>query len=178
MSEPFSRVLRVEAIPRDGRTVDIEASPSEREALAAIYQLPSIEELSAGFTLRRSAGGEVRVTGAVHGRLTQLCVVSLEPFPADVDEEVDVQFAPLPDGAAAPRLAEEPQTFSIADEDEPDPIIDGKIDLGALAAEFFALGLDSHPRKPGAVLEWSGDEEEGEGSPFSALRGRDGGTRD
>ena len=29
-------------------------------------------------------------------------------------------------------------------------MIDGKIDLGALAAEFFALGLDPYPRKPGA----------------------------
>ena len=56
--------------------------------------------------------------------------------------------APAEDGAARrPRC--EPETFSIDDEDEPDPIIDGKIDLGALAAEFFALGLDPYPRKPG-----------------------------
>ena len=40
-------------------------------------------------------------------------------------------------------------TVSLADEDDPDPVIDGKIDLGALAAEFFALGLDPYPRKPG-----------------------------
>ena len=62
----------------------------------------------------------------------------------------------------------ETETFSIADEDEPDPIIDGKIDLGALAAEFFALGLDPYPRKPGVSFE-SPEEAEATVSPFSAL---------
>ena len=37
-------------------------------------------------------------------------------------------------------------------EDAPDPIVDGKIDLGALAAEFLALGLDPYPRKPGVAF--------------------------
>jgi hypothetical protein len=39
--------------------------------------------------------------------------------------------------------------FAIGEEEEPDPIVDGKIDLGALAAEFMILGLDPYPRKPG-----------------------------
>jgi uncharacterized metal-binding protein YceD (DUF177 family) len=173
MSEPFSRIVRVEAVPKDGQTVNVEANPAEREALAALYRLPSIEALTARFTLNRSSAGEVRVGGAVHGRLTQICVISLEPFPAAVDEEVDVRFAPIARDAAARRPVDEPQTFSLADEDEPDPIIDGKIDLGALAAEFFALGLDPHPRKPGAAFEWPGDEKEEDMSPFSILR-RDG----
>jgi Large ribosomal RNA subunit accumulation protein YceD len=171
MSEPFSRIVRVDSIPSGGKTVAIEASPTEREALAALYRLPSIEALSAELTLKRSAQDEVRVKGAVHGRLTQTCVVSLEPFPAVVDEEVDVRFAELADDVAARRLSNEPQTFSIDDEDEPDPIIEGRIDLGALAAEFFALGLDPYPRKPGAAFEAPQDREDA-ASPFSALAGR------
>src|SRR5271165_752837 len=171
MSEPFSRVVRVDSIPRGGQTVAIEASPAEREALAALYLLPSIEALSAEFTLKPSARDEVWVRGAVDGRLTQTCVVSLEPFPAVVNEEVDVRFAELADDVAARRLSNEPQTFSIDDEDEPDPIIDGRIDLGALAAEFFALGLDPYPRKPGAAFESPQDREDA-ASPFSALADR------
>ena len=57
----------------------------------------------------------------------------------------------------------------MADEDEPDPIIDGKIDLGALAAEFFALGLDPYPRKPGVVCSNRPKSREATISPFSAL---------
>ena len=41
------------------------------------------------------------------------------------------------------------EAVELADEDRPDPVVDGKIDLGAVAAEFFALGLDPYPRKPG-----------------------------
>lgn len=56
----------------------------------------------------------------------------------------------------------------MADGDEPDPIIDGKVDLGVLAAEFFALGLDPYPRKPGASFK-PPDEQRAKDSPFSAL---------
>jgi hypothetical protein len=54
------------------------------------------------------------------------------------------------------------------EEDPPDPIIDGRIDLGALAAEFLALGLDPYPRKPGAAFDLGEAEPERE-SPFAAL---------
>ena len=170
MSERLSRIIRVDAIPEEGQTVALEASAAEREALAAFYELPSIEALSASLEVRRAARGEVRVTGAVHGVVTQICVISLEPFQASVNEEIDVRFAPrgLEDQKAH---AHETQGFTMADEDEPDPIIEGKIDVGALAAEFFELGLDAYPRKPGATFEFRLDQSENL-SPFAALAGR------
>ena len=171
MQEPFSRVVRVEALPRDGETLAIEANPAERQALAAFLRLPSIERLSATLTVRRAARGGVRVTGTVQGELTQTCVVTLEPFPAAVEEEIDVRFAPRDEKGAERRPREEPETVSMTDEDEPDPIVDGKVDLGALAAEFFALGLDPYPRRPGAEFERP-PEAEAETTPFAVLRGR------
>ena len=169
--EPFSRVIRVEAIPREGQTVTFEADAAEREALAAFLKLAPIEALSAALALTRSGSGGVKVTGAVHGELTQVCVVSLEPFPATVDEEIDVRFAPRAEDGAAGKPWTEPESFSMTDEGEPDPIVDGKIDLGALAAEFFALGLDPYPRKPGATFE-SPEEPDATVSPFAALAAR------
>jgi uncharacterized metal-binding protein YceD (DUF177 family) len=160
-------MVRVDSLPKEGQKVTIEANPAEREALAAFLKLPSIEELGASLTLTPS-GRRVRVTGAVRGELTQICVVSLEPFPATIDEEVDVLFAPRAEGGPARRAAEEPRTFSMTDEGEPDPIVEGKIDLGALAAEFLALGLDPYPRKPGVSFE-SPEQPEATVSPFSAL---------
>jgi hypothetical protein len=168
ISEPFSRIVRLDALPAEGETFALEATPEERAALARSYKLPSIEALTASLTVRRASRGGARVTGGVHGELTQTCVVSLDPFPAVVDEEVDVRFAPPTDDR--PRPADEPFTVSM-DEDEPDSLIDGKIDLGALAAEFFAIGLDPYPRKPGVVFEPSSEEPE-ELSPFTVLRGK------
>ena len=169
--EPFSRVIRVEALPKEGQTVTIEANAAEREALAAFLKLPSIEALGATLALTRSGSGGVRVTGSVHGELTQVCVVSLEPFPATVNEEVDVRFAPRPEDGAAARPWAEPESFSMTNEDEPDPIVEGKIDLGAVATEFFSLGLDPYPRKPGASFE-SPEEPQATVSPFASLASR------
>ena len=149
----FSRLVRVDAIPREGQVITIEATPAEREELASFYRLPAIAALTATLRLEPWGRGGAHVTGDVHGELTQICVVSLEPFPATVDEDVDVRFAPETAANSRSTSTKETETFSLADEDEPDPVIDGKIDLGALAAEFFALGLDPYPRKPDAVFD-------------------------
>jgi uncharacterized metal-binding protein YceD (DUF177 family) len=168
----FSRLVRVDALLREGQAVTIEASPAEREELAQFYRLPAIAALTATLRLDPWGQGGARVTGTVHGELTQTCVVSLEPFPATVDEDVDVRFTPQSPANSRSRPIEETQTFSLADEDEPDPVIDGKIDLGALTAELFALGLDPYPRKPGAAFDEEGTDSEPTDSPFAALAQR------
>ena len=167
----FSRLVRVDALAREGQVITIEANPAEREELASFYRLPAIAALTATLRLDPWGQGGARVTGAVHGELTQICVVSLEPFPATVDEDVDVRFAPQTAANSRSTAIEETQTFSL-DEDEPDPVIDGKIDLGALTAELFALGLDPYPRKLGAVLSGGGPNSEPTDSPFAALAQR------
>ena len=169
----FSRLVRVDALPREGQAVTIEATPAEREELALFYRLPAVTALTATLRVDPWGKGGARVTGAVHGELTQVCVVSLEPFPATVDEDVDVRFAPQTAANSRSTAIKETQTFSLADEDEPDPIVDGKIDLGALAAELFALGLDPYPRKPGAAFDEGGTSSEPTDSPFAALAQRD-----
>jgi Large ribosomal RNA subunit accumulation protein YceD len=169
----FSRLVRVDHLPREGQVVTIEATPAERKDLASFYRLPDIAVLTATLRLEPWGRGGARATGAVHGELTQVCIVSLEPFPATVDEDVDVRFAPQTAADRKSSAEQEAQTFSLADEDGPDPVIDGKIDLGALTAEFFALGLDPYPRKPGAVLDEERTNSGPTDSPFAALAQRD-----
>jgi uncharacterized metal-binding protein YceD (DUF177 family) len=167
---PFSRPVRVEPLPKDGLSHTIEANEAERAALATLNGLPAIAKLTANLTLRRAGRNGVRVVGEVHADLTQTCVVSLEPFEVVVDDSVDVRFAPPRETEEARRKQSDSETdaANIDDEDPPDPIVDGKIDLGALAAEFMALALDPYPRKPDALFE---QPEEGgqKDSPFDAL---------
>jgi hypothetical protein len=49
-------------------------------------------------------------------------------------------------------------------------LLDGAIDLGALAIEFLILGIDPYPRKPGAKFEPPQDLKPDPG-PFAALAG-------
>ena len=168
---PLTRLVRVDALPQEGRTVTIEASPSEREALASLYKLPAIAALTANLRLEPVGRGGARVTGAVHAELTQICVVSLEPFPGTVDETVDTRFAPQAEEELGRRAGRETLTISLADDDDPDPVVDGKIDLGALTAEIFALGLDPYPRKPGAEFVAPAEPAPPD-LPFAALAGK------
>jgi hypothetical protein len=89
--------------------------------------------------------------------------VTLEPFDASLEEEVDVDFA---------EAGREPVAAAHEDRDHepPDEITGGRIDLGALTAEFLALGLDPYPRKPGAAFAFEGQDAKPD-SPFAALKG-------
>ena len=107
----------------------------------------------------------MRVVGEVHGEVTQTCIVSLDPFPVEIEEPIDVKFAPAAPERKAPARAEE--VILLEMDDEPDPIVDGQIDLGALAGEFLALALDPYPRKPG--VEFTPPKIDDEDSPFDAL---------
>jgi len=170
--------------------VEIKASPAQCEALAKLNGLVAIADFIARFDVVRLGRTGAKVTGEVRAHITQNCVVSLEPFDSEMREPVEVRFAEGAkdfSGAARPKRGEflkEAQELvvehHIGEEEEPDPIVDGKINLGALACEFFALALDPYPRAPGVDLAELAKNvpnlevnaplvEEAELSPFAAL---------
>jgi hypothetical protein len=157
----FSRQVRVDSMPRGGLEPEIEASEPERAALAALNGLPAIARLVARFRIVKWGRG-VSVEGELSARLTQTCVVTLEPFEVEIEEPIEVRF--LPPQARAPAS----EAHALEDLDTPDPLIDGRIDLGALASEFLTLALDPYPRKPGVAFDAPAAEPEPE-TPFSRL---------
>jgi uncharacterized metal-binding protein YceD (DUF177 family) len=152
---PLSRPIRVTDLPAGGVDVTVEATPEEREALARDFKLPAFHAVTGTFHLSGTRS-RVSVSGHVDATVSQICVVTLDPFESDIREDVDVTFAAR-DGASAPQ-----------GEDPPDEIVDGTIDLGAVTAEFLALGVDPYPRKPGVDFAYEGGDERRE-SPFAAL---------
>ena len=145
---PLSRPIDITSIRSDGSNYHVETTQAERAALTADFVL-------------RKKGPHIRATGVVFGRFTQECILTLEPFETDFREEVDVGFDENPAKALELRPEEE----------APDQIVDGIVDLGALAGEFTALALDPYPRKPGAVFEFADKKDVGDDkpAPFGAL---------
>ncbi len=80
--------------------------------------------------------------------MVQTCVVTLEPVEQHIEAKVALNFATLADTETEAVVDFDPEG-----EDPPDPIIDGKIDMGEVIAEHLALELDSFPRVQGAALE-------------------------
>jgi hypothetical protein len=79
---------------------------------------------------------------------------------------VDLRFAPQ---AAAPASAKsETVAAHTSDEEPPETLLDGKLDLGAIATEFLLLGIDPYPRKPGAEFA-PVKADDASAKPFAAL---------
>ena len=174
---PFSRLVDVRSLPAAGLDREVEADAAEREALARAFDAPAIARLWGAYRIRPASRGQVVVRGAARARLTRLCVVTLEPFETEIEEPVDVVFAPDSARPARGHVTtgrvpdEETDLAALAAPDPPDPIVDGRIDLGALTAEFVALGLDPYPRRPGVEFA-GGDAAAAPESPFAGLAGR------
>ncbi len=167
---PFSRPFRIEAQKAYPVAVDLSATPEECAAVARALDIPAVENLTARFRVAKAARGRYETTGEVRARLSRECVVSLEPFEIDVREPVEVFFAAPPDERFRAQAGRGPEIVMKADDDDPpEPIVDGRVDLGALAVEFLALGLDPHPRKPGVVFDEAAPARDIEASPFRAL---------
>lgn len=164
MTPEFSRPIRIDTIGEGERSETIEASDTERAALAQRFGLLGIERLSGNFVLRRDAAG-VLVSGRVLATATQACSITGESLPATVDEEARLRFVDDLGGGEEVELDD-------ADIDVL-PLEGAAIDLGEVAAETLALSLDPFPRGPNAeaALKEAGVLSEGEAGPFGALAG-------
>jgi len=165
LGNPWSVPVAVEDIPDTGLHVAIEPPAAARAELAELAALRELPQLSAVFDLTRQGGG-VHVCGQVSARVGQTCVVTLEPIESAVEEAVDVQFAPVSGAEAGPKSA---RKRTRGDDEPPEQLVDGTLDLGALATEFLILGIDPYPRKAGAQFAPPKLEDAGE-HPFAALQ--------
>jgi len=159
--------VAVEDVPEAGLHFEIEAPTAIRTELAKLAGLRELPRLAAVFDLTRQGAG-VHVSGQVNAILGQTCIVTLEPMESELAEAVDVTFSPSVSAPAA--TAAEGHHAKSDDEEPPEPLIGGTVDLGALATEFLLLGIDPYPRKPG--VQFSPPEAENGGDhPFAALEG-------
>lgn len=146
---PVSFSVSINRLPSKGMPVRIEADADKRQALAKAHGLVSVERFVADLMVTDWRGSGVAVNGSVDARITQACIVTLEPLTARIDEPVEATF--LPRNSKLLRLPD-PSGELMIDPDGPDApeILDSDmVDVGALAEEVFAVALDPYPRKAG-----------------------------
>ena len=86
----------------------------------------------------------IHIRGELSAEVRQICVATLEPFDSAVTETFETSFT----SASAQN---EPDLDVIVDavgDDEPEPIVGGRIDVGELAVQYLSLALDPYPRNP------------------------------
>jgi uncharacterized metal-binding protein YceD (DUF177 family) len=161
----ISRRLPAVSIPKAGKTVRLEADAAALANIASHLGLASCERIVADFTLVPARGDGLHVTGTMQAAVHQTCIISLDAFPVEVREDIDVRYAP-PEKLGPVSKAEIERTLD--DEDPPEPLDSGCVDLWALAIDHLAVALDPYPRKPGVALPDNRDSLATE-SPFAAL---------
>jgi uncharacterized metal-binding protein YceD (DUF177 family) len=168
---PLRHPVRVETITLRPMTFEIAAAQPDFAAIARHLGVASLEALKASYSLSRN-GDRVKLEGKITAALHQTCVVTLEAFPVALKVPVKLDFVPEAELAtlAAGDTGEGEIDIEVLlnEEDPPEPIVDGVIDLGAITLEFLALALDPYPRKPGVSFDETAPEAAPE-SPFAAL---------
>ncbi|MEQ7155426.1 YceD family protein [Brevundimonas aurifodinae] len=155
---PFSEVVRVNEIGA-GITRHLAPDEAARARIIKALDLASLASLEATITVAPAHVGWT-LSGRVTADAEQVCGITLEPLPVTVDERFSVHLVEQVEAL--------PEVEVTLDDDAPDVIEEGRIDLGQYVVEQFALALDPFPRKPGA--QFVQPEEPAEISPFAVLK--------
>ena len=161
-SFPWSVPLAVTDVPETGRQLELVADDAVRAATAKLASLRDLPRLDASFDVTPHGRSGLRVSGRVGATVGQMCVVTLEPIENEIEEPIDLVFEPA-DAVPGGTPGNESE-----DEDGPEPLVGGTIDLGAIATEFLLLAVDPYPRKPDAEFQ-SAVAGEPAAHPFAAL---------
>ncbi len=161
----------VAQIPEAGLHREIEADAAALKAIAEIGGLREVVSARAAFDLTVKSDGKVHVTGRVVARVGQDCVVTLDPIENEIDEQVDLIFAPPEQIPQLADLVDDDSDDDVEMPDPPEPIINGQIQLGRIATDALFLGIDPYPRKEGAVFETEAEAEDSAESPIRSAEG-------
>jgi len=168
--DPWRVPVAVLQVPEDGLHRELDADEAVRKAMADVAGLREVLSAHASFNVKPKSGGRFHVAGNVRARVGQTCVVTLDPIENDIDEPIDLIFAPP---EQIPQLADlvDDANESVAETpDPPEPIINGVIDLGRVATDALLLGIDPYPRKADAVFDHENTPPDPKDHPFAALK--------
>jgi len=167
MQKLFSYPLNIEDMGMGIKTYKISASEKQLKYIQDILKLDGIlkfeSEINVSFSKKNH---RIDVWGNINADVEQTSVISLEKFVKNYNHEFKLFF----DTELTYNQLKE-QEFEFDDE-IPDLIEGGKIDLAEIAMEQLALVLDDFPRKDGEVFEFESEFDEEttrNNNPFAAL---------
>jgi uncharacterized metal-binding protein YceD (DUF177 family) len=151
------------SIPEAGLDVKREATPELREVLAEALGIDACTRLVARYTVKPFEPGRFELHGNAEMDATQKCVVTLAPLERTYRVRLDVAYWPPEMLGNGPGADIESLT------DDPEPIEDGRLDVGRVVYEELASTIDPYPRSDDATFEWKEEQVPARDNPFAAL---------
>lgn len=154
----WSFPIEVETLGATPAQYNITADEDACASLAERFDVLGLENVKAAMTLTRERGGLViHVKGRVMADIRQSCVVTLEPMQSHIEDEFEAFYADRREAVSfAQARADirakkgEVEVEMIDERDAPEEIVNGRIDLGEVAAQFLSLAINPYPRSDAA----------------------------
>ncbi len=162
--QEWSHFFDVDDLEKKPTELTIEASEDECADLARRFAVVSIEKATAKLKLSNAGGHVIHVQGRFECDITQECVVTLDPVQSSLSEPVEGWFADRDTAVSFANAKKEREVakshaeVEILDEKEdPEPVVEGRIDLGELVAQHISLAIPTYPHKEGVEYEVGDD---------------------
>ncbi len=183
MEQEWSHFIDSHDIGAKAVKVEILMPQASFDALCNRLDLHSIENLTATLRLKRNSVNKViHVEGIIKADIHQKCVVTAEPVLENIHDKFEAWFSDAHDAVSFEKARRERMSRReredqpmLDEQDDPEPIIDNRIDLGELVVQHLSLALNPYPRKEGITYEKI-EEELGKApdgtydNPFAALK--------
>lgn len=181
-SYEWSYPVDVNKISEDGLRLDIEAPENTYSALCKRLNLENIRVIKAQIRLDRNAVTKVlHVKGDLVADVDQICVVTGDPVAEKIQDSFESWYAEPSEAVSFTKVKRERMKTKEREDqpmleefDDPEEIIDGKINIGELATQFLSLSLTPYPKSPGARGNFGEPLEDAPdgtyNNPFAALK--------
>lgn len=179
----WSILMPAETLGGETIQTQIKADAEERARIIKRLGLLSLDDLTANLKFSRERGHVVHITGQVKAKLAQECVISLEPVLSEINTQFQAWYADQDSAVLFEKKRkqrelqnEEGEIPMLEEKDDPEPIIDGHIDVAELTVQHLSLSLDPYPHAEGVKYDLSDEEmdeqrrQDPEVNPFAALK--------
>jgi uncharacterized metal-binding protein YceD (DUF177 family) len=147
--------IKLDEIGTKTRHRNIEASAQECVDVARRLNVQAIKDFKAALVIQPLSGKNIiYVSGTFEAEVSQLCSLSDELVVTKTSEPVEGWFGVPGAVVSLDKVRREkkhnqeahPEVEMKPEEEEPEPIIDGAIDLGELVVQHLSLAIDLYPQ--------------------------------
>jgi len=179
----WSYFVDADKIGNNPTKIAISPGPEELKRLTKRMGVNELKDLEAHLVMSRDSGRNVIfISGQIHADVAQSCVISGKPVKSEIRDSFEAWYADHEEAVSFAKAKQERLVregtgdFPFLDESEdPEPIIEGKIDVGELVAQYLSLSINPYPHAEGIEYENPAEAQKEKGSevyenPFAALK--------
>ena len=150
MQKIFSYPIKIDELNQNRYKFELNADADELKDITAVLQVENVKMFKAEIFLKLNIKEHLmKVWGNVAAKIELKSVISLENFVKDFDVPFELMF----DTKATYQDIKDMEAG--INDDVPDIIENGRINLADRAIEQIALNLDDYPRAEGEVFDFS-----------------------